>query len=71
MTECRGTPHALTFGFRRDGVIEPGFRSSSFRTGGGAPHPVARKPRMALQSKDRATAARMLPCHACTVGHSG
>jgi hypothetical protein len=29
----------------------------------GPPSPVARKPRMALRSKDRATAGRILPCH--------
>ena len=68
MTEGREAPHSLAFGLRRDGVTYPEFPWSSFRTGGGAPHPVARKPRMALQSEDRATAARITPCHACPEG---
>ena len=63
MTEGRASPHAPP---RRASVTDPDFRSSSFRTGDGAPHPVARKPRMALRSEYRATAARILPCHACT-----
>ena len=67
MTEGRASPHERTRGVS---VTDPEFRSSSFTADGGAPHPVARKPHMALRSKDRATAARILPCHACSGGNS-
>ena len=67
MTEGRASPHALApYG----GVIDPEFRSSSFVADGGASQPVARKPRMALRSEDRATAERIAPCHTCQKDNS-
>jgi hypothetical protein len=61
--EGRGTPHVLAIGLRRDGIMEPGFHGHH-PMDDKAPHPVARKPCIALRSEDRATAARILPCHA-------
>ena len=64
MTEGRTSPHSLAFGLRRDGVMDSEFPWSSPLADGGASQPVARKPRIALRSEDRATAERIAPCHA-------
>ena len=65
MTEGREPPHSLPFGLRRDGAKYSEFPWSSSLTDGKAPHPVSQIPCIALRSEDRATAARILPCHAC------
>jgi hypothetical protein len=65
MTEGRASPHAR---HQTGEVTDPEFPWSSFEADGGASQPVARKPRMALRSEDRATAERIAPCHACQKG---
>ena len=65
MTEGRTSPHSLAFGLAPNGVTYSEFPWSSPHAGDGASHPVARKPRIALRPKGRATAERITPCRAC------